>query len=79
MIWLSYPEICGDGGEVKVGVSRFDYPTGSRVVFSETPAGEPLALVETPQRVIHVLHERGEVYGLPESLLKAVQRRFFPD
>lgn len=43
---------------IAVGPTRYTYPTGSKVEFSED---RRLAFVLTPAKILHVLHTAGEI------------------
>lgn len=75
MIRIRPTSLTGTGSLV-LGATRYSLPEAARVSYFDH-RGERVALVLVG-RVLHVLHERGELYGIPAKILLKTRREHFP-
>ena len=77
---LGPPSFSGNGGAFKAGHRAYSYPPGSRIEYAED---RRLVFVLIPRRgfvhpwQLHVVHEGGELFGVPAQVILRVERELF--
>ena len=78
---LSAPTFSGNAGAIKLGRTRFSYPPGSRIAYTDD---RHVAVVFVPRPGytfpwrLHFLCEAGELLGVPAPVQLRAEREMFP-